>query len=231
MNVAITSEIKSKIHDIVEDTRDLKDQMKRSRNQLAYSLYQEADKQRAEAAGKIMVKNWWQFAEADDNHDLLIEHRENIIHWAAKEAGINPKDIGKFRYERRTMSPFTMHVGSHHGKQKMMEWYTLNFHKKGMAEWPNEKSKHLTNGNNKPEGNGQLKFEPCIAAFDRMQTEPLTAMMATITKLNPGLKWKHSWKHLTLQAQDSEEYIARLALAHLEGIAKIYIDQQHFAAR
>ena len=129
------------------------------------------------------------------------------------------------------MSPFIMHVGSHHGKQKMLEWYTLNFHKKGVAEWPNEKSKHLTNGNNKPEGNGQLKFEPCIAAFDRMQTEPLKAMMATITKLNPGLKWKHSWKHLTLQAQDSEEYIARLALAHLEGIAKIYIDQQHFAAR
>ena len=56
MNVAITSEIDSKIHDIVEDIRDFKDQMKASRNQLAYLLYQEADKQRAEAAGKIMVK-------------------------------------------------------------------------------------------------------------------------------------------------------------------------------
>ena len=226
MNVAITSEIESKIHDIVEDIRDLKDQMKASRNQLAYLLYQEADKQRAEAAGKIMVKNWWQFAEADDNHGLLSEHRENIIQWAAKEAGINPKDIGKFHYEHRrgrSMSPFTMvHVGSHYDKQKLMEWYTQK---------PNEKLKHLTNGNNKPEVNGQLKFEPCIAAFDRMQTEPLKAMMATITKVNPGLKWKHSWKHLTLQAQDSEEYIAWLALDHLEGIAKIYIDQQHFAAR
>ena len=124
-----------------------------------------------------------------------------------------------------------VHVGSQHDKQKLMEWHTQNFDKKGMAEWPNEKLKHLTNGNNKPEVNGQLKFEPCIAAFDRMQTEPLKAMMATITKVNPGLEWKHSWKHLTLQAQDNEEYIAWLALDHLEGIAKIYIDQQHFGAR
>ena len=235
MNVAITTDIENKIHDIVEDIKDLKDQMRTSRNQLAYLLYQEADKQRIEAAGKIMVKNWWQYAEADDNHDLLSEHRENIIQWAAKEAGINPKDLGKFHYEHRrgrTMSPFTLvHVGSHHVKQKLMEWYTQNFDKKGMVEWDNEKLKHLTNGSNKPGVNGQIRFEPCIAAFDRMQTEPLKAMMATIAKVNPDLKWKHSWKHLTLQDQDSGDYIAWLALDHLEGIAKIYIDKQHFEAR
>ena len=59
MNVAITTDIENKIHDIVEDIKDLKDQMRTSRNQMAYLLYQEADKQRIEAAGKIMVKNTW----------------------------------------------------------------------------------------------------------------------------------------------------------------------------
>ena len=100
-----------------------------------------------------------------------------------------------------------------------------------MVEWDNEKLKHLTNGSNKSGVNGQIRFEPCIAAFDRMQTEPLNAVMATITKVNPGLKWKHSWKHLTLQDQDGGDYIAWLALDHLEGIAKTYIDKQHFEAR
>ena len=47
------------------------------------------------------------------------------------------------------MSPFAMvHVGSRHAKQKLMERYTRNFDKKGMAEWPNENLKHLTNGSN-----------------------------------------------------------------------------------
>ena len=55
--------------------------------------------------------------------------------------------------------------------------------------------------------------------------------MAVITKLAPDLKWKHSWKHLTLQDHQSNEYLAWLALDHLEGIAKIYVDQKYFTAR
>lgn len=84
MNVAITSEI-----EIVEDIRDHKDQMKTLRNQLAYLLYQEADKQCAEA-GKIMVNIWWRFAEADDNHDLLSEGEHHSK--GCQGSIIDPKD-------------------------------------------------------------------------------------------------------------------------------------------
>ena len=64
---------------------------------MAYLLYQEADKQNVQReAGKIMVKIWWRFAEADDNHDLLSEHRENIIQRAAKEASSTPKTVANF---------------------------------------------------------------------------------------------------------------------------------------
>eukprot|EP00438_Fugacium_kawagutii_P021332 Skav215883 [mRNA] locus=scaffold956:40284:41321:- [translate_table: standard] len=235
MTLSLTTEIEHKIQDIVEDIRDLKDQMKASQHQLAYLLYQEADKQRATAASKIMLKNWWQYNETEEHYDLLCEHRENMFTWAAKEAGINSKDIGKFHYEHRrgrNLSPFTMvTVDSHYTKSKIMEWYTQTFDKKGWQEWTNDKLSKLTNGQNKPEVNGMIKFEPCIAGFDRMQTEPLKAIMAVITKLAPNLKWKHSWKHLTLQTVDHEEYLAWLALDHLEGIAKIYVDQEYFTAR
>lgn len=235
MTMALTTEIEHKIQDIVEDIRDLKDQMKASQQQLAYLLYQEADKQRAESASKIMVKNWWQYNETEEHYSLLCEHRENMFIWAAKEAGINIKDIGKIRFEHRrgrNLSPFSMvTVDSHYTKSRIMEWYTQNFDKKGWQEWTNDKLSKLTNGNNKPEVNGMIKFEPCIAGFDRMQTEPLKAIMAVITKLAPDLKWKHSWKHLTLQTLDRDEYLAWLALDHLEGIAKIYVDQKYFTAR
>ena len=110
-----------------------------------------------------------------------------------------------------------------------MDWFNEAFDKKGWQEWTNDKLSTLPNGNNKPEVNSM--FEPCIAGFDRMQTEPLKAIMAVITKLAPDLKWKHSWKHLTLQDPQSNEYLAWLALDHLEGIAKIYVDQKYFTAR
>ena len=236
MNVAITSEIESKIHDIVEDIRDLKDQMKASRNQLAYLLYQEADKQRAEAAGKIMVKNWWQFAEADDNHGLLSEHRENIIQWAAKEAGINPKDIGKFHYEHAPTRKINAPI--YHGAC----WLPLRQAEADGMVHPKFWQK----------GHGRMA-QWKIETFDQWQQQTRSEWATQVWTLHCGL-WPYanrtaqgndgnnhkseprpqmeaSWKHLTLQAQDSEEYIAWLALDRLEGIAKIYIDQQHFAAR
>ena len=234
-NTTLTTIIEGKISDIVEDIRDFKDQSKTSRNQLAYLLCQEAEKQHSDAACKIMVKNCWQYVESDENYALLREHRENMINWAAQVAGIDEKDIRHFHFDHRrgkSISPFTMvNVGNFYTKQKLMEWYAQNFDKKGITEWTNEKLSHLTNGNNKAEANGMIKVEPCIAAFDRMQTEPLKAMMAVITKLAPNLKWRHSWKHLTLQNPETEEYIAWLALDHLQGIAKVYLDRRLFTAR
>ena len=232
LTASLTTDIERKIHDIVEDIRDLKDQMKASQHQLAYLLYQEADKQRSEAASKIMVKNWWQFNETEEHYGLLCDHRENMIKWAAKELGISNRDIDKFHLRGKSISPFTMvNVGNHYTKLRMMDWFNETFDKKGWQEWTNDKLSTLPNGNNKPEVNGMIKFEPCIAGFDRMQTEPLKAIMAVITKLAPDLKWKHSWKHLTLQDPQSNEYLAWLALDHLEGIAKIYVDQKYFTAR
>ena len=108
---------------------------------MAYLLYQEADKQCAEEAGKIMVKISWQFAEADDNHDLLSEHRENIIQWVAKEASSAPKTVANFTIntDEEDQCPHLpwLDVGSHHDEQKVMEWYTQDFDK-GMAELANE---------------------------------------------------------------------------------------------
>ena len=79
-----------------------------------------------------------------------------------------------------------------------------------------------------------IKVEPCISTFDRMQSQPLKAIMTVTTKLVPNLQWKHSWKHLTIQNNENWEYIAWLAYLaydHLDGWAKIYVNNKLFSAR
>ncbi|OLP94562.1 hypothetical protein AK812_SmicGene23396 [Symbiodinium microadriaticum] len=226
----------NQIHDILDDIRDLKDQMKSSQSQLAFLLYNEADRQRSAVAGKVMVKNWWQYNDPNEQgKHLLMEHRETMINAIAVEAGFSEKEITRFRFEHRRgkqLSPFTMvDLGDFALKQQLLESVNQKYDKKGIKEYSNEKLNHLQSGNNKDSVNGTIKIEPCISAFDRMQTEPLKAIMAVITKMTPTLQWKHSWKHLTIQNTDSGEYIAWLAYDHLEGMAKIYVNSTFYSAR
>ena len=226
----------NQIHDILDDIRDLKDQMKSSQSQLAFLLYNEADRQRSAVAGKVMVKNWWQYNDPNEQgKHLLMEHRETMINAIAVEAGFSEKEITRFRFEHRRgkqLSPFTMvDLGDFALKQQLLESVNQKYDKKGIKEYSNEKLNHLQSGNNKDSVNGTIKIEPCISAFDRMQTEPLKAIMAVITKMTPTLQWKHSWKHVTIQNTDSGEYIAWLAYDHLEGMAKIYVNSTFYSAR
>ncbi|OLQ05620.1 hypothetical protein AK812_SmicGene11139 [Symbiodinium microadriaticum] len=201
----------NQIHDILDDIRDLKDQMKSSQSQLAFLLYNEADRQRSAVAGKVMVKNWWQYNDPNEQgKHLLMEHRETMINAIAVEAGFSEKEITRFRFEHRRgkqLSPFTMvDLGDFALKQQLLESVNQKYDKKGIKEYSNEKLNHLQSGNNK-------------------------AIMAVITKMTPTLQWKHSWKHLTIQNTDSGEYIAWLAYDHLEGMAKIYVNSTFYSAR
>ena len=182
-----------------------------------------------------MVKNWWQYNDPSEQEKLLLmEHRETMINSIAAEAGISDKEITRFNFEHRRgkqLSPFTMvDLGDYALKQQLLESINQKYDKKGIKEWSNEKLKHLQNGN-KDSVNGTIEIEPCISACDRMQTEPLKALMAVITKMTPTLQWKHSWKHLTIQNTETGEYIAWLAYDHLESMAKIYVNNTLYSAR
>ncbi|CAE7554210.1 unnamed protein product, partial [Symbiodinium sp. CCMP2456] len=101
----------NQIHDILDDIRDLKDQMKSSQSQLVFLLYNEADRQRTAVAGKVM--------------HLLMEHRESLINAIAAEAGISEKEITRSKFEHRRgkqLPPFTMvDLGDHALKQQLLE--------------------------------------------------------------------------------------------------------------
>ena len=76
-----TEEIKG----IIGTLRDLKDDARTHQNQIAYLLYTNVEKQRAESATKILVKNFWKYSETSD---ILTQqqHREAIIQWIAKRS-------------------------------------------------------------------------------------------------------------------------------------------------
>eukprot|EP00435_Cladocopium_sp_Y103_P028116 s2150_g7.t1 len=104
-NTTLTTVVDAEVSDIIEDVRDIKDQMKisRSRNQVAYRLDQEAEKQRSEAACKIMVKNCRRYVEFDRSYLLLREHPEKMMNWAAQAAGINRQTL-----DGKSITPLTL---------------------------------------------------------------------------------------------------------------------------
>lgn len=224
-----TEEIKG----IIGTLRDLKDDARTHRNQIAYLLYTNVEKQRAESVTKILVKNFWKYSETSD---ILTQqqHREAIIQWIAKEAGVTEDQINKFTFDHkkgRQISQFTMiaRKDSTH-RLAILEWQikAKNLH---IEEWPTSDAvKALQSGQgNIPGLNGCLKLEPCVSGFDKLQSEPLKACMIAISSLTQKqLSFRHSWKHLTIQLAEKDENVLWIAMDCIYGDAKIYLNKALF---
>ena len=73
----------NQIHDILDDRRA----------QMAYLLYSEADRQHPEVAGKVMVKNWWQYVGTnEEGSNLQAQYREAMINSIAIDAAGDTRD-------------------------------------------------------------------------------------------------------------------------------------------
>ena len=224
------------IKDVISTLRDLKDDARTHRNQIAYLLYTNVEKQRAESATKILVKNFWKYSETSD---VLTQqhHREAIIQWIAKEAGVTEEQINKFTFDHkkgRQISPFTM-IDTKDSTHRLaiLEWQRKEIKEKNLhiEEWPTSDAvKALQNGQgNMPGLNGCLKLEPCISGFDKLQSEPLKACMTAISNLTQKqLNFRHSWKHLTIQLAEKDEYVLWIAMDYIYGDAKIYLNKALF---
>ena len=68
------------IKDIVDAVKDLKEDVRGQRNQLAHLLYTQVDRQRSESSTKLILKNFWKYSEAT-SQTLLQPHRETIFQW------------------------------------------------------------------------------------------------------------------------------------------------------
>ncbi len=119
--------IQKNIKDVIDEIRDMKDDISTQRNQIAFLLYNQVDRQRAECATKLIMKNFWKYSDGA-NQSLLQTHREAIFKWVASQAGLSTEQIDNATYSHkngRFLSPFTLvDVKDSSCRQVVMEWYT-----------------------------------------------------------------------------------------------------------
>ena len=87
------------IKDIVDAVKDVKEDVRGQRNQLAHLLYTQVDRQRSESSTKLLLKNFWKYSEAT-SQTLLQSHRETIFQWIAKEAGLSDCQIKAWNWPK-----------------------------------------------------------------------------------------------------------------------------------
>ena len=127
------------------------------------------EKQRAESATKILVKNFWKYSETSD---ILAQqqHREAIITWIATEAGITEDPSSKFTFDHkkgRQISPFTMiDTKGSTLRLAILEWQRKEIKEKNLhiEEWPTSDAvKAFQSGQgNIPGLNGCLKLARAV---------------------------------------------------------------------
>ena len=226
--------IQKNIKDVIDEIRDMKDDISTQRNQIAFLLYNQVDRQRAECSTKLIMKNFWKYSDGA-NQSLLQTHREAIFKWVASQAGLSTEQIDNATYSHkngRFLSPFTLvDVKDSSCRQVVMEWYKKEISDKGLYihEWNTQDGMlHLQSApGNLEHINGKIKIEPCIGTFDKLQSEPLKAAMTALSNIAAApVEFKHSWKNLTIQKKNSSDYMVWVALDHLYGTGRVYVNKE-----
>ena len=87
------------IRDLMNDIRDLSDDVCQQQSQTRWLLHQTAETQRQESATKFSVKNWWKYT-LNNNADfeLMELHRRELVEHYCKEAGVPEYKLKLFRF-------------------------------------------------------------------------------------------------------------------------------------
>ena len=204
------------IKDIIGTLRDLKDDAQTHRNQIAYLLYTNVEKQRAESATKILVKNFWKYPETSD---ILMQqqHREAIIQRFAKEAGVTEDQINKFTFDHkkgRQISPFTM-IDTKDSTHRLaiLEWQRKEIKEKNLHTEERPTSDAVKASGKHP----WIERMPETSARHQWIWQAPVRATQGLHDCNFHLTQKqsscrHSWKHLTIQLAEKDEYVLWIAM-------------------
>ncbi|CAE7297058.1 unnamed protein product [Symbiodinium natans] len=233
-----------RIGDVLHDLKDMTDDFNQQQAQVRFLIWQCAERQRQEASTKISIKNWWKYElQGSRDYFAMESHRQSLIEFYAKEAGIVDGKIKSFKYSNyvgRNLSPFcVVDTGDSRTRQLFLEHMKGQYANK-VKEWVDstlqtEIGAMRSDRYNKTGVNGTLVFEPMISTFDKVQSIPLKLVMTVISELRPDLTWKKDWAHNTVFIPDAagqvETYLAWCALDHLHGRCVIYINEELFDKR
>ena len=242
-NATSSDQYGKKIGDIMEDLRELSDDLTQQQSQVRWLIHNTAERQRQECSSKFTVKNWWKYAMNSSRDFDLIERHQNAVvrhcHYAL-ESGVCDNKVNQFKFSNyvgRNLSPFCIvDCGDARTRQQVLEHMKKTYGSK-MKEWTAEPLKQEMNGlvsdnGNKTGVNGTLTWEPMISTFDKLQSVPLKLAMATIAELRPELSWSKDWLRntvfLTNPDGSIQTYLAWCAIDHLHGKCTVYFNEDEF---
>ena len=232
------------IGDLLQDLKDMTDDFNQQQAQVRFLIWQCAERQRQEASTKISIKNWWKYElQGSRDYFAMESHRQSLVEFYAREAGIADGKIKSFKYSNylgRNLSPFcVVDTGDARTRHLLLEHMRAQYANK-VKEWIDstmqaEIGVMKSDRYNKTGVNGMLVFEPMIATFDKIQSIPLKLVMSVISEMRPDLTWKKDWTHNTVFIPDTrgevETYLAWCALDHLHGRCIVYVNEELFDRR
>ena len=109
-NATSSDQYGKKIGDIMEDLRELSDDLTQQQSQVRWLIHNTAERQRQECSSKFTVKNWWKYAmNSSRDFDLIERHRNAVVRHYALESGVCDNKVNQFKFSNyvgRNLSPF-----------------------------------------------------------------------------------------------------------------------------
>ena len=185
----------TQIRDLLNDIKDLSDDLSQQQSQVRWLLTQTAEKQRQECFTKISVKNWWKYTLSSNKDFQTIElHRSELVEFYAKEAGVDENKLKCFHYSNfigKNLSPFCVVDCQDARTRSQILDYMRQSHNSKVKEWTESAQATIsalqTDRQNKTGINGVLVWEPLISTFDKLQSMPLKIAMSAVSELLPDL--------------------------------------------
>lgn len=214
--------LKSDLHNLI-----VKQQVQE--NQILYALKTHADQDRLKCASEALAINWMKYKKVTRLEDEYT-HRERIIEWCLKEAGISSRFWPAQReYSHQVkadhISPQThLKLSQPWIRKKLLEWQKDKY-PKGIPEWwtPEEAQTLGEKSELNSSSNGMLFFKPQIPIWDRIKGIPMRTAMTVLKEIFEYKDFTPTWPENSIKHKGS--YLVWITFNSSKGIAKVHIDQ------
>lgn len=214
--------LKSDLHNLI-----VKQQVQE--NQILYALKTHADQDRLKCASEALAINWMKYKKVTRLEDEYT-HRERIIEWCLKEAGISSRFWPAQREYSHQVKADHISAQTHLKlsqpwiRKKLLEWQKDKY-PKGIPEWwtPEEAQTLGEKSELNSSSNGMLLFKPQIPIWDRIKGIPMRTAMTVLKEIFEYKDFTPTWPENSIKHKGS--YLVWITFNSSKGIAKVHIDQ------
>ena len=200
--------LKSDLHNLI-----MKQQVQE--NQILYALKTHADQDRLKCASEALAINWMKYKKVTRLEDEYT-HRERIIEWCLKEAGISSRFWPAQREYSHQVKADHISAQTHLKlsqpwiRKKLLAWQKDKY-PKGIPEWwtPEEAQTLGEKSELNSSSNGMLFFKPQIPIWDRIKGIPMRTAMTVLKEIFEYKDFTPTWPERHWSNVDYLQFIQR----------------------